>query len=209
VSQFPPTAPSLLLRMRDTTDTLAWDQFVELYSPLIYRFARQRGLQDADAADLMQNVLSAVSQVIGRFDYEPSRGSFRSWLFTIVRNQLASQAKRRARHPEERTSPASDLLSGTSGARNDPNDGEAEQIWQREYQLRLLQWGLDQIRSQFEENTWRAFMLTAIERRPARDVGADLGMSPGAVYIAKSRVRDRLKEFLQGIDGESVLATDQ
>jgi RNA polymerase sigma factor (sigma-70 family) len=195
--------------MRDTTDTLAWDQFVELYSPLIYRFARQRGLQDADAADLMQNVLSAVSQVIGRFDYEPSRGSFRSWLFTIVRNQLASQAKRHARHPEERTSPASDLLSGASGARNGPNDGEAEQIWQREYQLRLLQWGLDQIRSQFEENTWRAFMLTAIERRPARDVGVDLGMSPGAVYIAKSRVRDRLKEFLQGIDGESVLTTDE
>jgi RNA polymerase sigma-70 factor (ECF subfamily) len=195
--------------MRDSTDALAWDQFVELYSPLIYRFARQRGFQDADAADVMQIVLTTVSQAIGKFDYEPGRGTFRGWLLTIVRNQMASLAKRRARHPEERTSPASDWLNttvGTSAAA--VNDAQEQEIWQREYQLRLLNWGLDQIRPQFEETTWRAFLLTAIEQQPARNVAEELAMSIGAVYIAKSRVGTRLKEFLQGIDGDTVLFAD-
>jgi RNA polymerase sigma-70 factor (ECF subfamily) len=82
-------------------------------------------------------------------------------------------------------------------------DEEQAEIWQREYRLRLLDWGLDQIRGEFEETTWRAFMATAMERRPGREVATELGISPGAVYIAKSRVLSRLKACLSQIDGET------
>src|ERR1700680_1591390 len=82
------TRPSLLVRLRDPQDQEAWRTCLDLYAPLIYRFARKSGLQDADAADLTQIVLQAVSSSIGRLDYEPARGTFRGWLFSVARNQL-------------------------------------------------------------------------------------------------------------------------
>ena len=82
------TRPSLLVRIRDARDREAWGQFVEIYAPLVYDLARRRGLQDADAADLTQEVLRSVSGAIGRLDYDPARGTFRSWLFTVTRNAI-------------------------------------------------------------------------------------------------------------------------
>src|SRR5262245_38436691 len=84
------THPSLLARLRDPHDRAAWQQFVTLYGSLVYGFVRQRGLQDADAADLTQEVFLAVSQVAGRWQYDPQKGSFRGWLFGITRHQLAN-----------------------------------------------------------------------------------------------------------------------
>src|SRR5215470_1143371 len=81
------TRPSLLIRIRDPGDAEAWGQFVALYGPLIYQFARKQGLQDADAADLTQIVLQAVIDAMKRLDYDPERGSFRGWLYKVVRNQ--------------------------------------------------------------------------------------------------------------------------
>jgi RNA polymerase sigma factor (sigma-70 family) len=205
----PTTAPSLLIRLRNTADGLAWDQFVEVYSPLIYRFARRRGLQDADAADLMQDVLSAVARGIQTFEYDPSRGLFRSWLFSIVRHKVASLALRRRRHPEEQTAPSDTDAEAWARERSSSSDQDDSEIWQREYQLRLLHWGLDQIRGDFEESTWRAFWLTAMEHLPAREAGRQLSLTPGAVYVAKSRVLSRLKDCLRQIDGETQAGFDE
>src|SRR5262245_8405404 len=82
------TRPSLLVRIRDARDSEGWSQFVEIYAPLVYGFARRHGLQDADAADVTQDVLRAVARSARRLEYDPRRGSFRGWLFTIVRNEL-------------------------------------------------------------------------------------------------------------------------
>src|SRR6185436_8201204 len=82
------------LRLRDPRDEHAWAQLVELYAPLVYGHARKHGLQDADAADLTQVVLSTVASAIGRLDYDPQRGSFRGWLFTIFRSKLANFHRR-------------------------------------------------------------------------------------------------------------------
>ena len=92
------TRNSLLLRLRDRNDLLAWDQFVGLYAPLVYGFARRKGLQNADAADIAQDVMTSVAQQMKQWEYDPNRGSFRGWLFTIARNRLknwlASSARR-------------------------------------------------------------------------------------------------------------------
>src|SRR5438309_5947343 len=84
----PQTRLSLLLRLRDPRDHEAWAQFVDVYAPLIYGYARKRGLQDADAADLTQACLRQVAARVGSLEYDPRRGTFRGWLFTIVRNKL-------------------------------------------------------------------------------------------------------------------------
>src|SRR5262245_57981036 len=84
----PTTHPSLLVRIRDARDHDAWADFVRLYAPLVYAFARRKGMQDADAADLTQEVLRGVHGAAPRLEYEPARGSFRGWLFTIAYRRL-------------------------------------------------------------------------------------------------------------------------
>jgi RNA polymerase sigma-70 factor (ECF subfamily) len=93
------TRASLLARLGDPQDRAAWQQFVALYGSLVYGFVRQRGLQDADAADLTQEVFLAVSQSIGRWQYDPRQGSFRGWLYGITRHKLAKFLQRRRTRP--------------------------------------------------------------------------------------------------------------
>src|ERR1700751_462217 len=98
MQESPATRASLLVRLRDGGNVGAWQEFVRLYAPIIYGFARKRGLQDADAADLMQDVLRSVSSAVPRLEYDPVRGTFRGWLFTVTRNKvfnfLESRSKR-------------------------------------------------------------------------------------------------------------------
>src|SRR5689334_4707499 len=88
VGDSPLTRASLLIRLRDGTNETAWREFMQMYGPIIYGFARNRGLQDADAADVVQDVLRSVASAIGRLDYDRQQGTFRGWLFTITRNKV-------------------------------------------------------------------------------------------------------------------------
>src|SRR5262245_15793069 len=96
----PLTRVSLLVQIRDGKNEAAWQEFVKLYGPVIFGFARKRGLQDADAADLMQDVLRSVSSAIGRLDYDRSQGTFRGWLFTITRNKVYNFLSARKIRPQ-------------------------------------------------------------------------------------------------------------
>src|SRR5687767_15480166 len=88
VDESPLTRASLLVQIRDGANHAAWQEFVNLYGPVVYRFARNRGLQDADAADLMQDVLRSVARNAPRMEYDPGRGTFRGWLYTVTRNKI-------------------------------------------------------------------------------------------------------------------------
>src|SRR6188768_3176707 len=154
----PATRVTLLARIRDGRDADAWGEFVGLYGPVIYGFARNRGLQDADAADLMQDVLRSVSAAIGRLDYDRNQGTFRGWLFTITRNKIFNfLSARRIRPRASGDSTTHQLLD----AQPDPND-DADS-WELEYQRRLATIAMDRIKKEFQENTWQAFWLTAVE----------------------------------------------
>ncbi len=187
----PHTRPSLLVRLRDAADHEAWRQLVELYAPLVYRFVRRRGLQDADAADLTQDVLRAVAAAIDSFEYDPRRGSFRGWLFTVARNKLHTFLKRRQRRQAHTEDVGEERLLA------EPAPDDEVELWEQEYRQRLFDWAADQVRGQFQDATWQAFWRTAVEGQPARQAAEALGMSVGAVYIAKSRVLARLKEEVQ------------
>ncbi|MEM9644144.1 MAG: sigma-70 family RNA polymerase sigma factor, partial [Planctomycetota bacterium] len=93
------TRVSLLIRLRDNADADAWSQFVEIYSPLIFRFARHCQLQESDAADLVQEVMGEVTKSIARFEYDPQVGKFRSWLYKIAKRTIWRIQKKQARQP--------------------------------------------------------------------------------------------------------------
>src|SRR5262245_9258409 len=155
----PLTRPSLLVRIRDAGDREAWREFVEVYAPLVYQFARRRSLQDADAADLTQDVLQAVAGASKRLVYDPERGTFRAWLYTVARNKLRNFLLARQRRHED-GDPA--LLDETPAR-------EEVELWEREYEQRLFDWAAEQVRGHFQATTWRAFWMTAVEGRGAAD----------------------------------------
>lgn len=192
----PATQPSLLVRLRDAGDARAWSQFVDIYAPLIYEFARRRGLQDADAADLTQEVLAAVAQNVGRFDYDPQRGSFRGWLFTVVVNKFRTLRDRlcRQEHGSGDTIAQYLLQEVPAEAGNDE--------WEKEFQQRLFAWAAQQVQAEVEVKSWQAFWQTSVLGLLPQDVAKQLGLSVAAVYMAKSRVLARLKVLIQDVQKE-------
>ncbi|MBX9584285.1 MAG: sigma-70 family RNA polymerase sigma factor [Gemmataceae bacterium] len=187
----PLTRVTLLTRIRDGRDADAWREFVQVYGPVVYRFARNRGLQDADAADLMQDVLRSVARHADRLDYDPKKGTFRGWLYTVTRNKIynfLSAQKNRPRGSGD--ADAHERLDATPARDEDGPDEE----WEREYQRRLSARAMDRVKGEFQPATWQAFWGTAVDGKPAAEVGAALKMSPGAVYVAKSRVLARLRD---------------
>jgi RNA polymerase sigma factor (sigma-70 family) len=187
----PTTRPSLLVRLRDARDVDAWRQFVELYGPIVYRFARRHRLQDADAADLTQEVLRAVSGSIGRLDYDVRRGSFRGWLFTLAHHKLCDLLTRRRRQEQGSGDSATHMLLDEQPA------PDSEEVWNQEHDRQVFAWVAEEVRGQFTPPTWQAFWQTAVEGRDAAKVAEELGLSLGAVYIAKSRVQARLRKQIQ------------
>ena len=200
MSDVPATRLSLLVRLRDARDDGAWSQFVELYAPLVFGFARKHGLQDADAADLTQDVLQAVAGGIRGLDYDPRRGSFRGWLFTVVRNKLRDFLAARNR-PGRGT--------GDTDAQHRLQELPAREEdqtawWEQEYERRVFSWAAEQVRGAFRDSTWQAFWQTAVEGKTGPQVARSLGLSVAAVYLAKGRVMARLKELIQETLDESL-----
>ena len=130
----PVTRVTLLARIRDGRDADAWREFVQIYGPVVYRFARNRGLQDADAADLMQDVLRSVARNAPKLEYDPARGTFRGWLYTVTRNKIYNFLNGQRHRPKGTgDTDAHERLDATPA--RDGNGPEAE--WEREYQRRL------------------------------------------------------------------------
>lgn len=198
MTQAESTRVSLLVRVRDPRDEAAWLEFVEVYAPLIYRYARHSGLQEADADDVTQDVLRTTVRTMPAFEYDPRRGRFRGWLRTLTINQVRDHLARRKRREQG---------SGDTGVhqwlKEQTDESESdEEFWEREYRERLFQWAADRVRVQFREATWRAFEETTIAGRHAEEVAKELGLSVGAVYIAKSRVLAKLKAEIESRLGE-------
>jgi RNA polymerase sigma factor (sigma-70 family) len=194
MAEIPPTRASLLLRLRDPRDAAAWREFVELYAPLVYGYARKQGLQDADAADLSQEVLGAVAGAIGQLEYDPSQGSFRNWLFTVVRHKLTDWQKAQGRRIQGGGDTATQQVLEQS-----PAPGDIQQEWEAEWKQRVFTWACEQVRRGVADLTWQAFWRTAVEGQPGKQVAADLALSLPAVYQARCRVLARLKECVQSI----------
>jgi RNA polymerase sigma-70 factor (ECF subfamily) len=191
MDESPATQHSLIIRLRDPADAAAWREFLTLYEPLIYRLARRKGLQDADARDLCQEVFRAVAGAIDR--WEPGRGSFRGWLTRITRNLLVNFLTRGRHQPRgSGATSVQDLLEAQPAS-----NPSATAVFEAEYRRRVFQWAAEEVHDEFTPATWQAFWKTAVEDRSPQDVATELGLSLGAVYIARSRVLARLRRRVE------------
>ena len=201
MAQPPATRYSLILRLRDPSDVATWNEFVTLYEPLILRLAARKGLQDADAQDLCQEVFAAVARAIERWDPDPARGSFRGWLSRIARNLLVNFLTRHTREPRgSGATSVQELLEAQPSA-----DPSSTAVFEAEYRRRVFRWAAEQVRGEFTPSTWEAFWRTAVEGRRPGEVAADLKLSTGAVYIARSRVLARLRQRIEELGDEMTI----
>ena len=199
MNEAPTTQPSLLIRLRDQGDDRAWAEFTEIYAPLVNQLARRRGLQDADAQDLVQDVFRAVAGAIERFDPDPTQGSFRGWLSRIAGNLIINLLAAQRRHP--RGTGDTDIQRLLDEHPDLPAEESA--LFESEYRKRLLSWAAERVRGSFSEAMWQAFWRTGVEGKPVKDVAESLGMSIGTVYQYKSRVVARIRREIEQFDGES------
>ena len=198
MARAPETRPSLLIRLRDLQDDEAWSQFVELYAPLIYGYLRKLRLQDHDAADLTQEALSAVARSARRLEYDPRRGSFRGWLFTVVNNKLANfRAHRQRRIQGTGDTGMLEFLNQHPAATE-----ESDALWDHACEQRLFTWAGDQVRRKVADHTWKAFWLTAVEGRDTKAVAAELAMTAAGVRLAKSRVMAQIRKLIEDVQLE-------
>jgi RNA polymerase sigma-70 factor (ECF subfamily) len=185
------TSSSLISRIRRRDDA-AWEQFADIYAPLVYSWARRGGLRDNDAADLVQEVFRTVATKIDDFGVGRDQPSFRGWLWAITRNRLRLFYRQLEKRPE--------ATGGTDAARrleqlpdwidhqDDPTTGDER--------TNLAQRILTVIRGDFDEKTWRAFWRMAIDEHSATEIAEDLKTTPAAVRQAKYRVLCRLRDEL-------------
>jgi RNA polymerase sigma-70 factor (ECF subfamily) len=166
------------LRLRDRADQTAWNEFAEIYRPVIFSLAKMKGFQDADAEDIAQLVLASV---LG--------ATFRTWLHRVTHHALINAVSRRK----------PDRAAGDSVVQGYLNQLIAEpkadsELIQLEYRREMFRWAAKQIEGEFHAGTWQAFWRTTVEGEPIDRVATSLGKGIGSIYAARSRVMARLRE---------------
>lgn len=195
----PETRHSLLLRVRNADDSEAWDEFTEIYRPVICRLATFRGMQHADAEDLAQQVLVAIAGAVDRWEPDGKRAKFRTWIRRIAENAILNALTRGIPDRgsgDDATRAFLELSPGRSG----PDSDLLRTELRREVFIRAAR----QIRNEFSEQTWQSFWLTAVEGIDVETVAADLGRTRGSVYASRSRVMKRLKQKVEEFDSGDI-----
>jgi RNA polymerase sigma-70 factor (ECF subfamily) len=183
------TPVSLLQRLQQPDPAEAWGEFVTLYTPMLYFWARRLGLRQEDAADLIQDVFAILVVKLPAFSHDQGK-SFRGWLRTVVTNKWRDH-QRRARLPlGESPQKQLNILESSDGL---------EQLWDQEEQQYLVRHALEIMQRHFEPATWKACWGMVVEGKSAAELASTLGISENAVYIAKSRVLARLRIELEGL----------
>jgi RNA polymerase sigma-70 factor (ECF subfamily) len=183
---------SLLDRIK-LRDPEAWRRLVRLYGPVVYGWCRQSGLQPADAADVVQETFRAVAASVGDFHRQRPGDSFRGWLWAIARNKVRDHFRRRRGLPAAQG--GSDALQQLLQIPDDPPES-SQSIGSAAGSGRLAHSALELVRAAFEDRTWQAFWRTTVDPQPAAAVADELGMTTAAVYKAKSRVLQRIRQEL-------------
>lgn len=188
MNESPTTRYTLIQRLQLPCDNLAWQEFAEIYEPVVYRLARAKGFQDADAKDVCQEVMATVAHAIHKWQPDPSLGTFRGWLLRITRNLMVNfVAAKQFR------------LRGTGDSLflrfldQQPDSSQGPSTFDTEYRREVFQWAARQVRAGLQADTWDAFWLSSVEGWPIEQVAQRTGKSVGAVYAARSRVMAKLR----------------
>jgi RNA polymerase sigma-70 factor (ECF subfamily) len=187
------TRASLLGRLRNWEDAASWEEFTRLYWHLIYSVARQAGLSDADARDLVQDTFLGVARKVQDFESNPDRGTFRGWLLNLTRWRIADHY--RARQPAQ-AQPAVEPVNepGTPTIERVPDPTQIDALWESEWKKSLFETAVARVSRRINPKHAQIFDLSAVRQWPASKVARYLGVSRMQVYLVNHRVTRLLKQ---------------
>ena len=195
MADFPDTRPSLLLQVQKGGNAVAWEEFAQLYRPIIYRMARARGMQEADAQDLAQQVLVSVHGAIGRWEQRDANVRFRNWLSKIARNEILKTLTRmRPDKGEGGSSIIQQLNSQTA------EDFGLTQLLEEEYRRELYLQAAAVVQAEVNDQSWQVFQWTTLQNISIEEAAARLHKSVGSVYAMRSRIMRRLRDAVRAIE---------
>jgi len=186
--EFPETNHSLISRVKNLGDGVSWAEFLRIYQPVVYRMAKRRGLQDADADDVVQQVFVSISRSIDRWEATDGSPPFRAWLTTVARNAVTKALTRRPHDLATGSTSVAELLN----AQPDTSELTAELVSEARHEIVL--WAAEQIRSEYSAEIWDVFWRTSIDGDSIAKVSSSTGRTVGAIYVARHRIISRLKE---------------
>lgn len=189
MADFPDTSYSLIERIKDLANEASWEEFLRIYQPVVYRMVRRRGVQDADAQDVMQQVFISVSRSIDQWTAGEEKPPFRAWLTTVTRN---ATTKAISRQPRDRATGLTAVAEQLNAVPCSEEMTAAEFL--QETQREIVRWCKEQIHDEFTETTWDIFWKTSVESVPISEIAQQTGRSTGAIYVARHRVLSRLRE---------------
>ena len=171
----------------------AWREFDLRYRAALIGFAGRLGMDEVDADEIAQDALAAFSEACRAGTYEPAPSKLSGWLFALVRDRVRQRWRRRAVRGPERGESALDELA---------DDSQLSHVWEAEWRAAILHEALRRLREEsgLGARTLAAFEGLALEGRDAATVGAELGLSPNAVYQAKFRAAERLRELVAALE---------
>lgn len=186
------TRASLLGRLKNWDDAESWEDFAKTYWRLIYNVARQAGLSEAEAQDVVQETLVGVAKKIHEFESNPERGSFKGWLLNLTRWRIADHFRDRLpRHAPLAASPAPDDRTATVERVPDPANLDA--VWETEWKKSVFETALARVCRRVSPKHAQIFDLYAVRNWPAAKVARELGVSMVQVYLVNHRLTKLLK----------------
>lgn len=192
-SPTPTTRASLLIKLQNTGDVEAWEKFVTIYAPVLYRTARKMNLQPADADNVVQEVLLVVAKSVGLWLKRSDRGRFTNWLVRIARNKAVDLLTRRATKPLKPNAHLDEQLLD----RNLKGESEAELQLDREYRWELFNQAAREAKKKVSEQTWNAFWMTTVDGVSIEGAAQVLKVQPSVIYLSRCRVMERIKLIIR------------
>lgn len=200
--RFLPTRRSLLSRLRSWDDHDSWREFFETYWRLIYEVALKSGLNDAEAQDVVQETILAVAKQMPGFQYDASRGQFKSWLRQVTRRRILDHLRKGYRDPagklnaiEVESDVAEKAMESASGAATDPVD----EVWDREWELHIASMALERVKRRIRPEHFQIFELFVVQGWSASKVAKALEVSIPLVYVTRHRVSSLLKKEVKNL----------
>ncbi|HZW30670.1 MAG TPA: sigma-70 family RNA polymerase sigma factor [Isosphaeraceae bacterium] len=184
------TRSTLLMRVRDPADAVAWGEFVTLYEPMLTAYLRHRGLGPEDTRDVVQDVFARLVKSLPEFELERRRGRFRTWLWQVCRSALVDWARRRRRQAR-----AEDAWLRRLSETPPPDQDDSDPEWGNLHRRRVLAFALERVRARSRPATWACFERHLLQGRPTAEVAGELGLSTNAVAVNGSRILDRVRKF--------------
>ena len=194
------TRRSLVDRLADWGDQLRWQEFFDTYSRLIYSAARQSGLTDTEAQEVVQETVITVAKNIEKLKYDPAIGSFKGWLLQITRWRIADQFRKREPGNAKRPHAVDDRLTSTIERVPDSRIVDLDALWETEWKENLFEAAVVRVKKRVEPKQFQIFDCYVRKEWPAQKVAERLGVNVGQVYLARHRVSALLKKEVKALE---------